>query len=109
MVTCSLSSHVRLAMTLFQVDGDRIVRKITAELQKATEAQLESLATSLGTRLQEQLEKSISVVTKSVLWAISIFIAIYIWRQLEEEKRARELHARNMQPRLCEKCQSECK
>ena len=80
-----------------------------SELQEATEAQLGSLATSLGVRLQEQLEESISVVTKSFVWFISIFLAIYIWRQLEEERRARELHARNMQPRLCQKCQSECK
>lgn len=52
-------------MALFQADGDRIVRKILSELQEATEAQLGSLATPLGVRLQEQLEKSISVVTKS--------------------------------------------
>jgi hypothetical protein len=96
-------------MALFQAEGDRMVRKIMAELQKVTEAQLGSLATSLGAQLQEQLEKSISVVTKSFVWGISIFLAIYIWRQLEEEKRARELHARNMEPRLCEKCQSKCK
>ncbi len=94
---------------LFHANGGKIAQKIISELQKVIEAQFRNFSSSLGAQLQGQLEKSVSVVTKTLVLAISLFLAIYIWRQLEEERRAREAHARNMQPRLCETCRSECK
>lgn len=97
------------AKALFHANGDKFAQKIISELQKVTEAQFRSFSTSLGAQLQGLLEKSVSVVTKTLVLAISLFLAIYIWRQLEEERRAREVHARNMQPRLCETCRSEFK
>jgi len=97
------------AKALFHANGDNIAQKIISELQKVTEAHFRSLGTSLGAQLQGQLEKSVSVVTKTLVLTISLFLAIYIWRQLGEERRAREVHARNMQPRLCDTCRSESK
>ncbi len=76
-------------MGFLGVDEDKIIQQIMPELQRIT--------------------TSFETLMHALFWAVIICLMIYIWRQRAGEKRAKEIHAVNMKPRLCEKCQSECK
>lgn len=76
-------------MGFLGIDEDRIIQQIMPELQRIT--------------------TSFETLMIALIWAVIICLVIYIWRQRAEEKRAKEIHAANMKPRLCENCQSaEC-
>lgn len=74
-------------MTFLGVDEDRIVQQILPELQR--------------------ISSSFEALMHTLIWAVLICLAIYIWRQRAEEKRAKQVHAAVMKPSLCEKCQSQ--